>query len=377
MKTGTLALHGSHNYGSMLQAYALQQTMIRIFGHNEIVNLRTHRQNKLYKPISIPSTLRGLIKTVVSIPFLPVLYKKADLFEEFLSKQLLLTAKKETVTDDDVKEYDILCAGSDQVWNPNMVDFSRAYYLPFKYGGKKISYAPSMGPIANVPQSLFKRLSDCINNFDYVSAREEGTKLKVEEISGRKDIQVLPDPVLLLESSEWRNKFINSSLIDRKLQNRGYIFMYSLFSDDDSVKCAKELSRQMNFPVVVTSFTNLKTIISGDFIKKYASGPIEFLNYLYHAKAVVTTSFHGTAFSILFNKPFIAVNGMNDNRISNILSLSNLTSCAVTSADEVDVNKITNLDFAPANTLIEKERNRGIAYLQSIKSAIEHERADL
>lgn len=374
MKTGTLTFHGSHNYGSMLQAYALQQIMLRVFGHNEIVDLRTKRQKKMNKPLSIPTSFRGIVKIVMSLVFLPSLQKKYRLFESFSENYLTLSKKRlEKVCDKDVKRYDLLLSGSDQIWNPNPVDFDWAYYQPFskpEFSGQKIAYAPSMGPEAAVPNVLYERIARLIKDFDNISVREVGTKKRVEEISGRNDIKVLCDPVLLLNNKDWRETFIIPGFKDKYIKSKNYIFMYTLFSDEVSSQCARELSRQMNLPVVVSSFTNVKTIIAGDFVKKYATGPIEFLNFIYHARAVVTTSFHGTAFSILFNKPFIAVNGLSDNRLSNILTLCGLTECAISDASQVNAERIGRIDFKVANENIEMQRKMGISYLEDIKRSI-------
>lgn len=378
MKTGTLTFHGSHNYGSMLQAYALQKIMINIFGHNEIINLRTKRQDRMNYPLSFPLTLRGFIKTLISFLFLKSLFKKFRLFEDFLSNNLILSSTKlETVTSDDIASYDLICSGSDQIWNPNPVDFDISYYQPFSFKGIKIAYAPSMGPEGIVSKNLYSKYKKYLNKFDSISVREEGSKKKVEEISGRKDIEVLCDPVLLLEKSNWEESFIDYMFKQKIFNGKPYIFMYTLYSDKLSTQCALKLSNQMKLPVIVSSFTNFMAIVSGRITKKIDVGPIEFLNLIYFSEAIVTTSFHGTAFSIIFNKPFIAVNGMSDNRISNILNKCNLTECAVSDLNEVCKSKLYNIDFANANELINSERLKAISYLEHIKNTTANGRADM
>lgn len=91
LRTGTLTFHASHNYGSMLQAYALQRVLSRLYGHNEIINLRTSRQKDMMNPVGFSLYPRAMVKSIVALRYLRSLKKKHRLFEKFLSNNLMLS----------------------------------------------------------------------------------------------------------------------------------------------------------------------------------------------------------------------------------------------------------------------------------------------
>ena len=361
MKTVTLTFHGSHNYGSMLQAYALQQVMTEVFGDNEIINFRSRRQKRMMRVISLRSSIGPILKDLTHILYYLPLKRKHGLFEEFLNTKLKLSDTEiSTVKKEDLDGYDIVCCGSDQIWNPGPEDFDLAYLLPYKMSAKKISYAASMGPGRSEWPDVINRFPELLKDFHKISVREQGTKENVEKLSGRNDITVNCDPVFLLAKDEWIN------LIDQKpIIKENYIFLYTLFANPLIIDCAKALSKKHKMPVVISNYTNIHDLFS-PFRKCLRTGPLEFLNLLYNAKMVVTSSFHGTAFSTILNKPFVTVNGINDNRILNLLHLTNLESRSVASADDID-NIEWDLDFATANQVIELERQKAFDYLKGCR----------
>ncbi len=361
MKTATLTFHGSHNYGSMLQAYALQQVMTEIFGENEILNFRSPRQKRMMRVISLRPALGSILKDLTHLLYYKFLKAKHSLFEHFLTEKLKLSPQEiADVSQSDIAGYDLICCGSDQIWNPEPEDFDLAYLLPYNTKAKKISYAASMGPGREVWSEPISKFPELLKDFNRISVREEGTRNAVEKLCDRKDIIVNCDPVLLLDKTDWL-KIINSS----PLVKGDYIFLYTLYANPLIVGCAKALSKKYKLPVVISNYTNIHDLFS-PFKKHLNSGPLEFLNLLYYAKMVVTSSFHGTAFSIIMNKPFVAVNGLTDNRISNLLHLTGLESRSVASTGDM-LNVKWDCDFTMANKSISLERGRGIEYLKSCR----------
>ena len=149
---GIITFHASHNYGSMLQAYALQQVILSLGFECEIINFRTLKQKTFYKPIWERGNIFGKFKRLLLYaPFHNKLLKKHQLFEEFLQTEFRLL-KKEYATLQDLEQanlrYDYYISGSDQIWNTHCFDFDWAYFLPFVENGERIAYAPSMGPAA-------------------------------------------------------------------------------------------------------------------------------------------------------------------------------------------------------------------------------------
>ena len=151
MKIGIITFHASHNYGSMLQAYAMQ-TFLKNNNHNaEIINYRSTAQKRVYpKPLTISAytSVRAILGFLLR-PFRTwMLLKKWNLFENFLSSYLHLTKEYQSLQELESEswDYEAVIAGSDQIWNTNPHDFSTVYFLPFIKNAKKIAYAPSLGP---------------------------------------------------------------------------------------------------------------------------------------------------------------------------------------------------------------------------------------
>ena len=118
-------------------------------------------------------------------------------------------------------------------------------------------------------------------------------------------------------------------------------------------------------PIVTTNFSNQYDVFT-HYKKRFDVGPLEFLNLLYHAKFVLATSFHGTVFSVLFNKPFFAINGEQDARIAHLLKKCALQNCAISlsDCDEKILNSF-NISFETANKILLQERKQSISFLKN------------
>lgn len=362
MRTATLTFHGSHNYGSMLQAYALQQAMIKVFGSNKIINFRSPRQKRMMRVISMRPALGPILKDITHLFYYLALKEKHRLFECFLSKNLILSSTELTeVKYKDLQGYDLICCGSDQIWNPGPEDFDLTYLLPYKLTAKKISYAVSMGPGREIWPKPIEKYPELLKDFDKISVREVGTKSVIENLTGRKDIMLNCDPVLLLEKEDWLKLIDKRPIIEGK-----YIFMYTLFAKSLIVDCAKAVSKKYGLPIIISNYTSIHDLLA-PFRKNLKSGPREFLNLLFNATMVITSSFHGTVFSILLNKPFSVVNGLNDNRISNLLKITGLENRSISSVE--DIRSLSwEYDLASSDEAITQERMRGIEYLKSCRN---------
>ena len=141
-KVGIITFHASHNYGSMLQAYALQQTVLKFGFECEIINLRTHAQREMYRPFYRQNGWRKKLKAI-RYPFLAMDdVRKHRFFEKFLNQKYILSPDTYTSAEelkDANLDYDCYISGSDQIWNTSCGDFSTAYYLDFVKSGKRIA----------------------------------------------------------------------------------------------------------------------------------------------------------------------------------------------------------------------------------------------
>lgn len=326
MKIGILTFHRSHNYGSMLQAYALQQTLLGEGYSCDIIDFATPAQGRLYShPLKGSNVIKNTLKTL-SLPFWSELrdrIKKYERFETFISQRYKLSSKSFSRREElNNIDYDVIITGSDQIWNTGCVDFDWAYYVDFDYNGMRIAYAVSMGPGRD--NLLEKdRISRCVQLYDKVMVREKGTSDKVMSICNVKSTITL-DPTLLLQTNKWEDLAGSEPLIPGD-----YIFCYSPVPKMEMFNLAKYLGEKTNMKVVTslpiprTSFFDI--FKKQDILQQYiAAGPIEFLNLMKYARFVISSSFHAVAFSHIFKIPFWAIDGMKDNRIRTLLINSNL-----------------------------------------------------
>lgn len=362
-KVSTITFHASHNYGSCLQAYALQETIKKITNNNveyEIINLRTPIQKEMYKPFFEKKDFKSIVKSILFFRNKKALYTKKELYEIFINNFLNIT-KEYTSLEELKKEKwtsDIYIAGSDQLWNKYAIDFDWANYLEFVKKGKKISYAASFGPREQKwTEEEKKRIASNLLSFEELSVREQGSFNNIKQLID-KEPEMHVDPTLLLKKEEWEKILPN-----KKLYNKEYIFLYNL-KDKEYVKLAYKISKELKLPILVSKEGKLEEIFYG-FKRKFDVGPLEFLLLIKNAKIVLSSSFHGTIFSIIFHKPFFALKGNNDFRIKTLLEKMNLGKRSIDFDDYKEKCKEAyTLDFKESEKLLEEERKKSKEYLE-------------
>ena len=337
MKVGIITFHASHNYGSMLQAYALQSTIIGLGHECEIINFRTLRQKNFYKPSFFKKSRFGVLK-VLMFPLLAINdLRKHKLFEKFLNNQLIIT-RKEYATSEELASagfnYDAYISGSDQIWNSFCFDFDWAYYLDFVKQGRRIAYAPSMGPYPeeHVNEEHGNKIAGYIKLYDTLSVRELNSANRIEKISGVKIDTITLDPTLLLSREQWELLAGNKPLI-----NGEYIFMYSPWYSHATLMKSAEFARKTNRKVVVSQVDVARKWLLDSRIKFHtAVGPIEFLNLIRNADLVVANSFHAFVFSIIFNRKIVSFDGIHDSRVRNLLNICGIDDQYLKSHEIID-----------------------------------------
>lgn len=294
MKAGVVTFQSANNYGAVLQAYALQEYLSDHFAETSIINYHNANIDKSYKKPS----LEDIVKQPKGYLFRTIQYYlyrgKFNKIEEFRRKHLNLTKiYSEDTVKDALHEADIFITGSDQVWNYLIIGRDPSYFLEFAKSKKTCSYAASFG-VSDIPIEYQAFYKESLQYIDYISVRENQGKHIVEELkSGRVD--VLPDPTLLLPLSEW-----NKIKKPPKYFGR-YILVYKITASENLLKFAKLISRKTKLPIIYIP-NDLKSGIVGTV--KLNVGPEEWLGYIDNAEYVITNSFHGTVFSILFRKRF-------------------------------------------------------------------------
>lgn len=364
-RVGIITFHAAHNYGSMLQAYALQQVILNIGYECEIINFRSAIQKEMYQPAFMVGTLYGrLVGFIIQAAYALEIVKKYRLFENFLRKELILSSKEYTTLKDLENadfSYDYYISGSDQIWNVQACDFSYAYFLPFVKSGKRIAYAPSMGPHLSINKyGEIDKILELLKKYDAVSMREVAGSQYIESFID-KPVPIVLDPTLLLTSKKYDKLISNKPLIKGE-----YIFVYSPWSNDDVYEMAYALGQKYNKKVVVSQGLRNKHEMlrwSSKFKIYAAVGPKEFLNLCKNAFIVCCGSFHAVVFSILFRKSFFVLDGMNDNRVSTLLRLTHLQSRSFSLLDDY-LSAPLYIDYTSALSNLEIERQKSLEWLK-------------
>jgi hypothetical protein len=332
MKVGIITFHKVNNYGAVLQAYALQKTIQNLGVECDIINYsrKNVRDILLWQKNKIISILKGKPDRqgysnleFVTMVLTTIFFNNkavAGKFETFRKRYRLSRA----VNSDTIKalnpEYDLFISGSDQVWNCGRVILDKNYLLGFVTDReKKGSYAASFG-IKEIPGKYIKAYKELLSQVKYLSVREAAGADLTRELIHR-EAKVVLDPTLLLRKEEW------AALTDSKPKKEEVIIVYMLEYSDSLLQFARELSRRVNCPL---------RLLNQPFHHKVKEecctdvGPMEWLFEIQNAKYVVTNSFHGTAFSINFNRNFYVeiaeerIRGAMSSRIEHILTIFDL-----------------------------------------------------
>lgn len=347
MKIGILTFVDTINYGALLQAYALE-VALEAMGHEaEIIQYKNKFIEDKEKNKNVFS-LRWLLRTIV---IGKNFNRKTEKFKRF-EKSFIKKSKR--CSDKTISEvcasYDKIITGSDQVWNLTLTGGDLHYFLDFITNPlKKISYAPSFGE-NTVPDNVTRQVGSLLKDFHALSVREESGISVVSKLSGHA-AQVVLDPTLLLAKENWQ-KFIKE-----RLYTTPYILVYLPHKKDMCFSFAKKLQAKTGYPIIYLSIS--PRIIKG--VKTiYDASPEEWLSWIFYAEYVVTGSFHGTAFSINFEKQFFYESLGEGSRINNLVALTGTND---RNLSEVDIN--STIDYSQVRDRLFKARKSSLAWLKN------------
>lgn len=319
MKIGILTYHRAENYGALLQAYATK-TYLESLGHDvTFVDYWPQYHIDYFKLFSWRRFLAGSIHTKLAMLVSIIVwgiprYRRKRQLQRFMQQRLGLSPKPQyTDMDDKTERYDAVIYGSDQIWRKQHlggVEFDNWYFGSDNVQTKKkIAYAASMGKQETTEKDddYVKRM---MQNFSHIAVRETSLQdyLYKLEVSST----VVADPVFLLSKEQWQQ------LAEPSEKHNNYILFYNLLNTPESTRFAKALSQHTGLPVIEVT-KRLSLLHTGNSYVRTASVE-RFLGLLAGARYVVSNSFHGVAFSLLFGKQFWAV-GMEDkaNRVVSLL----------------------------------------------------------
>lgn len=327
MKIGILTFQRVHNYGALLQAYAML-SFLKKLGHNvEFVDYWPKYHSQHYDLIpdfwnrNFLSKLKGIF--LLCIGFFSIL-KRRKKYLNFIHHHLFLQKKPKYLSKNELKNlpYDLIIYGSDQIWRryqlKNFKGFDEVYFGEFPQNPCiKISYAASMGILDFQPNEA-QQIQQWLHNFNAISVRELELQQHIEKFFHIPCSFVL-DPVFLLPKEEWLSLCKSISIT----KNEKYIFFYNILPSTDATMFANFCEKHTGYKIIEVRGRANPLLIGSRY--KHNVGPIEFLSLIKNAEIVLSTSFHGTAFAILFEKEFYCV-GMKKNnmRIQSLLESLNL-----------------------------------------------------
>lgn len=364
-KVGLLTIHWAHNYGAFLQAYATQKIIEKLGCVCEIVNYQSEKQESTYRLFQFKLTLSALLGNIRNFLCLKRVMKRRTIFEQAIRDKLNLSPRRYTTASElkgETFDYDLLLAGSDQIWNLQINAFDPVYFLPFGDGIRKASYAASLGDSCFEWNDTDKTsLKSGMSALDEIAVRESSGAQLIHELTGRIPYVVL-DPTLLLGAADW------DKLSDTGSNNQGdYILFYSVLSDPKVVAYVTQLSRLLGIKVICPHPKN-RFEVSAPFVRMSEAGPGEFINLIRYARVVCTTSFHATVFSILYKKPFYSMTYGHGGRIAGLLSSLCLSSQIIDLKSECIPYTIPCINYDRAFRELETLRHASHDYLKRILS---------
>lgn len=375
-KVGIITFQKSLNYGSALQAWALSQFLIKKNYDVRIADYTPINYSQLYGLFFVPKNIRLLAYDFLHLIWLPFLLRRKKDFINFQRNNLPLSSKPYDYIkgiSEFAAEKDIMITGSDQIWNPDAIDFDMDFLLEGIHNVKKISYAASLGQSDFCKAKNKDDIINCLLDYDHISVREHTGAQKLKNLIGdKKKISVVLDPTLLLD------KDVYEEITSKRSHHQPYIFFYSVNFTEDAMKAVTKISRTLNLPVfTLMSALGTRKYLKYQHIIKLSegdAGPSGFLDLIKNAEYVVTDSFHGVAFSIIFEKNFISINRktndvlINDERIMNILKQLHLLDRYVFLEELEKIDLHIDIDYAAIRGLKEKIRSESIAFLDKALS---------
>lgn len=293
-KIGILTWYNHGNFGSALQAYALQTYLTRLGYDVEVIAyIMQWRRSKT----SIKTRIKQRLKICLTFlaEYIPVVPKRlVNHFQYFYRRFILFSAK---CTESNIAEvsqiYDTIITGSDQIWSPAHIDYTYLLNFCSRKNVRKVAYAPSFG-VETMHEDKIKEYQRLLSDYDSISVREDAGARILKNLGF--DSEVVLDPTLLLDAEDYHK-------IERTVFNvpSKFVFCYFLPTKCDYSKKVLDYAKKRNLAVIGISLNSgdeqwLKTINN--------AGPSEFLWLIDHAEIVITNSYHGTILSMNLGKPF-------------------------------------------------------------------------
>ncbi len=320
MKISIITIVSLTNYGSVLQAFALYKYLLDCKHLVEIINY--------YPQYSSDNWINNFRKNIWDI----FMANRKEKFKKFIRANIRLSENSYSNRFELQKfppKADIYIAGSDQIWNSEITLGDPSYFLDFIQSDTKISYASSFGR-TNISLNELSEIKVYLNKFEAISVREESARDLLAGC-GFNNVDVVLDPIFLLD----KNDYIKLS---SPPQYKHYLLIFTYERNDTLDLVVKLVTEKLKIRSILIGPPR-KTVKCDVHVKK--AGPEDFIGLIEGADYIITSSFHGTAFSILFNKNFITVApSSRKTRLDNLLSIVGLENRLISEPNNIDIERI-------------------------------------
>ena len=374
---GIITILKVNNYGAELQAFALQNYLADEGFNTEIIDYvyyknPKHISTRMSRPFvklsliqNLKEKLYPILAILKSIPYYKAKLARDKKFDDFHKKftKMSKTFRSMDALYNEKHPYDIFIVGSDQVWNPYTNSNIEPYFLKFApTDSLKIAYASSFG-VDSIPIKYHSIYSDYLNNLSAIGVREKtGVKI-VNEIAHKNASWVL-DPTFLLTKDKWE-KYSSKIEFDEP-----YILLYVLTDADYITKLAKSIAKERGLKIVRICKNSSVEDNTSDIYNVIDAGPSEYLGWFINANYVLTTSFHGTCFSLNFNKSFNVI--LKREKLNNSRQIDLLKELGIEERIIYVENKTvdsSNINYQNINEKLDYYRKNSFAFLnQNLKN---------
>ena len=354
IKTGIMTLSAAENYGAVLQSHSLCKYLTEYYSYSEIIDFTPKFIVGRYPLFYLnKSTFWTFIKSLIwSFVYYPIRKKKRNRFNLFRYKDSTYSKNKyiEHYTDD---TYDQYIVGSDQVFNLELTEYDKEFFL-LNVTHKKATYAASVG-VSFLSHKEKMILYRGLSGFCNISIREKVGCELIKGILAEKDVQYMIDPVFLNNEQYW------SKLASKRLYKNNYIIIYTFVNFDLAYKIAKKINKNgVDILLICDSYKRQKSDVKN--IKSV--GPKEFLSLIKYSDYVITDSFHGTAFAIIFNKQFYSIPYKGtESRFIDLLDLFGLEDRLVKRFEEINESHV---DYSLFKQRLDFELKRTKSYFDNV-----------
>ena len=372
MKTiGIITYHHYYNYGTMLQALALQEKVEQLGYQAELIDFKQDNSLSRYEMLKLrikrmPVYIKERKKYRALADSREKIKEKNELFEQFYKTYLHVGKKKYTTTQQLMENppvYDGYVVGSDQTWNPFVANSPEAFFLPFvENKSKKGSYGPSLA-VKSLSDEKEKEYRKKLSNFSFLSCREQDGAQLLSRIT-QKEVKCVLDPTLLLSAKEW------GKYCEFEIPKEPYILVYFLGEKSEHRRAVEKIQKLTNWKIISLPAAYLE--MENNDYKKVWGGPKEFLSLIRGAALICTDSFHGTMFSINFQRNFFSFCKSSDSeessensRLYSALNIFGLSNRIIHNMDNLTAEDIS-IDYKNVIPILEEQRRDSIEYLENM-----------